>query len=198
MESGKTEPTPQEQQSGETVTSIGATSLLASLIDERFTKAKKLFPFVDDDVLLSYWADTTYDLDSVKKVSETNYSHLVIVPSRHPGTTSVTYTQFITVYSDQITIVNYANAVATRLNGVDVNKELPKPTQSITKPYVGRDRTQEESILQTQKRGSNTAGTKNAGKVNLAKNSFYNDYPNTKFGGFKGGSFGGGGAGGSW
>jgi hypothetical protein len=198
LESGKTEPTPQEQQSGETVTSIGATSLLASLIDERFTKAKKLFPFVDDDVLLSYWADTTYDLDSVKKVSETNYSHLVIVPSRHPGTTSVTYTQFITVYSDQITIVNYANAVATRLNGVDVNKELPKPTQSITKPYVGRDRTQEESILQTQKRGSNTAGTKNAGKVNLAKNSFYNDYPNTKFGGFKGGSFGGGGAGGSW
>ena len=189
LETGKKESTPQEEQTGEASTSSGFTTLLASLVDERFIKAKKIFPFVDADVLLSYWADTTYDLDSIKKISETNYSHLVVIPSKHKGTTSVTYTQFITVYSDQITVVNYPNAVATKLNGVDVNKELPKPTSSVTKPYVGRDRTQEENLLLTNKRGSPVAGTKSAGKVNVVPSNF---------GGFKGGTFGGGGSGGSW
>jgi hypothetical protein len=189
LETGKTESTPQQDQSGTITTSDAFTSEFLANLDQRFTEAKKVFPFVDDDVLLSYWADPTYDISSVKKISETNYSHLVVVPSKHKGTTSVTYTQFITVYSDQITVVNYPNAVATRLNGVDKNKELPKPTNSVTKSSPKTNKTTSENILQTQKRGSQVAGTKNAGKVNVAPSTFK---------GFGGGSFGGGGAGGSW
>jgi hypothetical protein len=189
LETGKTESTPQQDQGGTITTSDAFTSEFLANLDQRFTEAKKVFPFVDDDVLLSYWADPTYDINSVKKISETNYSHLVVVPSKHKGTLSVTYTQFITVYSDQITVVNYPNAVATRLNGVDVNKELPKPTSSVTKSSPKTNKTTSENILQTQKRGSQVAGTKNAGKVNVAPSTFK---------GFGGGSFGGGGAGGSW
>ena len=198
LQTGKSESTPQQEQGGTISTANGFIVDLLADLDKRMAAVKKVFPFVDDAVLLSYWADPTYDIDSVKKISETNYSHLVVVPSKHAGTVSVTYTQFITVYSDQITVVNYANAVATRLNGVDVNKELPKPTKSVTKSVSKTNKTTSENILQTQKRGSQVAGTKSAGKVNLASNSFYKDYPNTKFGGFTGGSFGGGGAGGIW
>jgi len=189
LETGKTESTPQQDQGGTITTSDAFTSEFLANLDQRLTEVKKVFPFVDDDVLLSYWADPTYDINSVKKISETNYSHLVVVPSKHKGTLSVTYTQFISVYSDEIIVVMYPSAVATKLNGVDTNKELPKPKNSITKPYVGRDRTQEEDLLLTSKKGSKVAGTKNAGKVNVTQSNFT---------GFGGGSFGGGGAGGSW
>lgn len=189
LETGKPETTPQQEQGGSISTTNNFTVDLLAGLNERMAAAKKVFPFVDDAVLLSYWADPTYDINSIKKISETNYSHLVVVPSKHAGTLSVTYTQFITVYSDQITIVNYPNAVATRLNGVDVNKELPKPKNSVTKPFSNTNKTASETILQTEKRGSPVVGTKNAGKVNVTQSNFT---------GFGGGSFGGGGAGGSW
>lgn len=164
LETNKSVTTPEQEQGGAVIPTDGFTSDLVAGLDERKTAAKKIFPFVDDDVLLSYWADPTYDINSVKKISEDNYSHLVVAPSKHKGTKSVTYTQFISVYSDEIIIVMYPSAVVSKLNGVDVIKELPKPTNLIQKPYIARDRTAEEDLLLTSKRGSKVAG---AGKTKV-------------------------------
>lgn len=189
LETNKSVTTPEQEQGGAVIPTDGFTTDLLAGLDERFTKAKKIFPFVDDDVLLSYWADPTYDVDSVKKLSENNYSHLVVAPSKHKGTVSVTYTQFIQVFSDRISTDSYVNAVPTKLNGVDKNKVLPKPTQSITKPFTNKNKTSSEFVLDTNKRGSPVAGLFPPGKTKVNQGNFK---------GFNGGSFGGGGAGGGW
>jgi hypothetical protein len=68
LETGKTQPTPKEEQSGEVVTGDNTTSKAVVEVDERLEQAKQLFPNTSLYTQTFFANDLNLDLDSVKKI----------------------------------------------------------------------------------------------------------------------------------
>jgi len=69
LETGKTEPTPKEEQSGEVVTGDNTTSKAVVEKNERLERVKELFPNASNWTQQGIAQDLDYDLDTVQKIS---------------------------------------------------------------------------------------------------------------------------------